>query len=750
VTDAPANKPKPPERRPVERELFGERFVDEYAWLREREDPAVRGLLAAEQSWAEAVLDARTPGLRAELYAQMRGRIKEDDCSVPSKDGPWLYYSRTELGDEYPRHCRRALSEADGPDGPKGREGPEQVYLDENQLAASHGADRGADQDGSSYFDLASLVISPDHRRCAFTVDLDGDELYTICFKDLDTGELLDPLLGETIEVELGCGAGMAWLDDEWLVYTRRDAAHRPWQAWRHRLGTPVADDLLIWQEDDPAFFISVYRTRSDAYVVLSLDSQVTSEVWLLATRPGPGFGQPRLVAARRQGVEYGVDHHECRGEERLFVLTNDGAQNFKIMVAPVPSAEPASPPPPWRELIGHRDAVLIEDLDAFAEHLIVWERADGLPRIRVIPLGLGPGRVEPDHAGDDGNPAAGEHLVAFPDPTYTVWSGSNPEFHAPTLRFGYSSLTTPTSVYDYDPRDRSRLLRKRTEVVGGHDPDAYASARVWATAADGERVPISLVWRRDGDRDTAQARPASARALQLYAYGAYGETSDPSFSSARLSLLDRGMVWAIAHVRGGGELGRRWYEAGKLEHKRNSFSDFIAAAEHLIAEGWTCADRLAGSGASAGGLLIGAVANERPDLFRALVADVPFVDVLNTMLDPSLPLVEVEREEWGDPTTEAGFRWIRGYSPYDNVRAQAYPDMLVTAGWNDPRVGYWEPVKWVARLRERKLDAREILLWTNLDAGHGGASGRFEYLHEIALEYAFLIDRLGLVRSPQ
>ncbi len=722
--------PPPPAKRPVARELFGERLVDEYAWLREREDPAVRELLAAERAYAEAVIDARTPGLRARLYAELRGRIKEDDRSVPSKDGPWLYYSRTELGDEYPRHCRRPVVA----DGRAFEDLPEQVYLDENELAA-----------GLAYFDLASLAISPNHRLCAYTVDLDGDEFYAIRCKDLETGELLEDLIE-------GCGSSLTWLDDAWLVYTRRDESHRPWQAWRHKLGTPVSEDVCIWQEDDPAFFVSAHRTRSDAYLVLSLDSQVTSEQWLIPTRAPEAA--PRLVAGRRSGVEYDVVHHvDEAGRERLFVLTNDGAQNFKVMLAPLanePGRELGEPgrelDQPWRELIGGREQVLIEHLDAFADRLVVWERAAGLQQIRVVPLDPIPSR-----AGDDAQPGlpdsrgGGEHLIAFPDPTYCLWPGANPEFHAATLRFGYSSLTTPSSVYDYDPRDRTRVLRKRSEVVGGHEPSDYASARIWATAPDGERVPISLVWKLGDDCEGPDRRPRGPRPLLLYAYGAYGVTSDPSFSSSRLSLLERGAIRAIAHVRGGGELGRRWYDTGKLAHKHNSFADYIACAEHLIRERWTEPARLAGSGGSAGGLLIGAVANARPELFRALVADVPFVDVLNTMLDPELPLVAVEREEWGDPRDEPGFRWIRAYSPYDNVKPQAYPDMLVTAGWNDPRVGYWEPAKWVARLRERKLDANQILLWTNLDAGHGGASGRFEYLHEIALEYAFLIDRLGL-----
>jgi len=705
-------KPTKPAKRPLERELFGDRLVDEYAWLRDREDPAVRELLEAERVWAEAQLDARTPGLRARLYAEMRARIKEDDRSVPSKDGPFVYYSRTEVGDEYPRHCRRRYAPEQAFEGQ-----PEQVYLDENELAADH-----------DYFDLAGLTISPNHRLCAYTVDLDGDELFQIRFKDLETGELL----ADAIDPPGGCGGAMAWGDDQVLFYTRRDPALRPWQAWRHRVGTSVADDVCVWQEDDPAFFVSLHRTRSDAYVVLSLDSQVSSEQLLIPTRAPESA--PRLVAPRRSGVEYDVAHHHDRGgHERLLVLTNDGAQNFKIMIAPVPGGGEGGEPQPWRELVGVREQVLLEDHDVFADQLVVWERSEGLQRIRVIPLDAGSGWTR-----------AGEHLIEFPDPTYSLWSGSNPEFNASTLRFSYSSLTTPTSTYDYDPRTRTRVLRKRSVVVGGHQPSDYASARIWATAPDGERVPISLVWKREASDDPT-GRPTGPRPLLLYAYGAYGMTSDPSFSSTRLSLLDRGAIRAIAHVRGGGELGRRWYEAGKLEHKRNSFGDFIACAEHLIAQGWTRPEQLAGSGGSAGGLLIGAVANERPELFKALVADVPFVDVLNTMLDPSLPLVGVEREEWGDPATEAGYRWIRAYSPYDNVAAQAYPDMLVLAGWNDPRVGYWEPAKWVARLRDRKTDPNEILLWTNMDAGHGGATGRFEHLHELALEYAFLIDRLGL-----
>jgi oligopeptidase B len=701
-----ASTPPVVPKRPVSRELFGEQLVDAYAWLREREDPEVRALLEAETAHAEALLRERTGELRARLYEELRGRIREDDSSVPSKDGPWLYYSRTEIGDEYPRHCRHPH------DGPPM---PEQVYIDENLLAEGH-----------DYFDLARIAISPNHRLCAYAFDVDGDEVYSVCILDLDSGELL----ADRLE---GCGRSLAWADDTTLFYARLDDALRPWQAWRHRLGTPVDDDVCVWQEDDGKFYLGLHRTRSDAFVVLSVGSQVSSEVRLIPTATPEA--EPILVAARRDNVEYAVMHWRGHAGEQLFVLHNDGARNFAVDLVPLPGRSG----PPARTFIAHREHVLIEDLDVFAEYLVVWERFDGLPRVRVIPL-----EPMPKSAGNDDAPAPGEHLIEFPDPTYSVWADANSEFATTTLRFGYTSLTTPDSIYDYDMRTRTRTLRKRTPVVGGHEPTNYRSARVWANAPDGERVPISLVWRAGPDDPP---RPAQPRPLLLEGYGAYGLTMDPSFSSARLSLLDRGAVVALTHVRGGGELGRRWYDDGKLAAKHNTFTDFIACAEHLISDRWTTPAQLAATGGSAGGLLIGAVANLRPELFTALVLDVPFVDVLNTMLDPDLPLSLVERDEWGDPNTAEGFAWIRAYSPYENIRAQAYPDMLVVSGFNDTRVGYWEAAKWVARLREHKTDEQQILLYVDMDVGHAGASGRFEYLHEIALEYAYLLDRLGLPR---
>ena len=698
-----AKAPPVPFKRVQRRELFGEQLVDEYAWLREREDPRVREHLEAESSYALAHIDAVDTELRARLYAELRARIEARDQTVPSKDGPWLYYSRTEEDDEYPRHCRRrAVSEQ--PFDAR----PEQVYLDENELARGH-----------EYFDLALLVLCPEHRRCAYFVDLEGDELYALYVLDLDTRELEGPIEG--------CAPALAWIDAHSFVYARLDASQRPWQAWRHELGRPTSSDQLLYQEDDGKFHLGLYRTRSGAYVAMSLDSQISSEVHLLPTAAAEqGFD---VVEERREGIEYAISH----GRAGLFMLSNRGGRNFALEFAPLDHGTRGE----WRTLIAHREEVLLEDFDVFAEDLVVWERSEGLLRIRVAPLAPLPERIA-----DASAPAPGEHMIAFDDPCYAVWGGGNCEFETSELHFSYTSLTTPTSTYAYDLRTRSRTLLKRARVLGGHEPAAYESRRVWAVARDGARVPISLVWRREAQTSVEPARP---RPLVLYAYGAYGECSDPYFSSARKSLLDRGVVWAIAHVRGGGELGRAWYEAGKLGAKSNSFSDYIACAEHLIAEGWTTSAQLIGTGGSAGGLLIGAVTNARPELFTAMVADVPFVDVLNTMLDPELPLSLVERDEWGDPQTPEGFGWIRSYSPYDQVRAQDYPHMLVLAGWHDPRVGYWEPAKWVARLREHSTSASEILLWTNMEGGHAGASGRFEYLHEIALEYAFLIGRLGL-----
>ncbi len=685
-----------PAKRPQTRTLFGDTRVDDYGWLRERDEPEVQAHLAAENAYAEQWFANHTGPLRERLFAEMRGRIDERDHSVPVREGEWMYWARTEEGDEYSRHCRVRVPPGQDFDLDPGEHVPgEQIFLDENELAADH-----------EFYDLTSFAISPNQRRCAWLDDTEGDEVFTLHLLDLDTGERL----ADVIE---GCGSSLAWADDETLFYTVLDESLRPHQAWRHRVGSDPSDDVLVLAEPDARFYLSLWRMRSHAFVAFSLDSRVTSEMWLIPT--DQPTAPPRCVVPREQDVEYALEHVGSR----MFMLTNRGARNFRVQVAELITGDRIGE---WQDFLGPRDDIAIEDLDAFEHHLIVWERCDGLQQIRVMAL--------------DGSPDQ-THCIEFPDPTYAIWSSSNPNLQTTNLRFGYSSLTTPMSIYDYDLHTRERTLRKRQTVVGGHDPSEYGSERVWAIAPDGQRVPISLVWHGP--------RPTEPRPLLLNGYGAYGMIFDPAFSLSRLSLLRRGMVWAIAHVRGGAELGRPWYDHGKLEHKPNTFSDFIACAEHLIAEQWTAPDRLAYSGDSAGGLLIGAVLNARPDLVRVAIVDVPFVDALESMLDETLPLSLIEREEWGDPTTAAGYAWLRSYSPYDNVRPQAYPDLLAVVGLNDTRVGYWEAAKWIAKLRDHDTRGSEMVLWIDMNVGHAGPSGRFEYLRELAVEFAFLIERLGL-----
>ncbi|MFV8751538.1 S9 family peptidase [Nannocystaceae bacterium ST9] len=689
-----------PAKRPQTRTHFGDTRVDEYGWLRERDEPEVAAHLAAENAYTEQWLAERTGPLREQLFAEMRARIDERDHSVPIREGEWLYWARTEQGDEYSRHVRVRIPRGQPEDfDPRELVPGEQIFLDENALAEGH-----------DFYDLTAFAISPDQRRCAWLDDVEGDEVFSLRVLDLDGGERL----AEVIE---GCGSSLAWADDHTIFYTRLDEAQRPHEAWRHRVGSDPSEDVLVLAEPDPRFYVSLWRTRSHRFVALSLDSRVTSEMWLIPSDQPDAA--PRCVAAREQDVEYAIEHVG----ERVFMLTNHAARNFRVLVASLDRLDD------WQEFLAHREDVAIEDIDAFEQHLVVWERKAGLQQIRVIAL-------------DSANPdSRDEHCVEFPDPTYAIWSSSNPDVATTTLRFGYSSLTTPSTIYDYDLRTRERTLRKRQEVLGGHDPAEFGSLRIWASAPDGQRVPISLVWH-------GSARPTEARPLLLDGYGAYGAINDPVFASSRLSLLRRGMVWAIAHVRGGAELGRAWYDQGKLAHKHHTFSDFIACAEHLIGEGWTAVDRLACMGGSAGGLLVGAVLNARPELFRVAIADVPFVDALESMLDETLPLSLIEREEWGDPTTPEGYGWLRSYSPYDNVRSQGYPDVLAIAGLNDTRVGYWEAAKWIARLRDHDTRGAELLLWVAMNVGHAGASGRFEYLRELAIEHAFLIERLGLPRA--
>jgi len=689
-TTTPAPTPPLAERRPAVHEAHGDRRVDEYAWLREREDPTVITHLEAENAYTEA-MTAHTRELRERLYAEIVARIQQSDTGAPVPDGPWAYYGRTEEGRQYPILCRRPRGAAEGE--------AEQAILDQNALAEGH-----------EYLRVGDAVASPDQRLLAYTADFDGSEQFTLRVRDLETGRDLDDAV-ERVYYSL------AWASDNaTLFYTRPDEAMRPWQVWRHRLGTPAESDALILQEDDERFFAEVSRSRSGALILVRLESKMTTEVHLL--RAGAPEDALTVVEPRLQSHEYSVEHHG----QRLFIVSNDQAVNFRLLEAPLDTPGRAH----WREVVPHRDDVKLDGVDAFADHLVLYERAGGMRRISVRAI-------------DSGD----THVVEQPESVYTALPSSNREWDTNVLRFDYSSLVTPRSAIDYDVQTRGRTVVKQEPVLGGYDPAGYVTERLWAAAPDGERIPISAVRRRDTPLD------GSAPCL-LYGYGSYETSTEPTFSSPRLSLLDRGFVYAIAHVRGGGEMGRRWYENGKFTRKSNTFTDFIACADHLVAQGWTSHDRLAIRGGSAGGLLIGAVLNLRPDLAAVALAHVPFVDVVTTMLDETLPLTVTEYEEWGDPNQPGAYRDMLAYSPYDNLHAADYPAVLATAGLNDPRVGYWEPAKWVARLRDRRTGSRPVLLQTEMGAGHGGPSGRYDAWRKEAFALAFVLDHLPGWHQPE
>ncbi|HEU4698885.1 MAG TPA: S9 family peptidase, partial [Gemmatimonadales bacterium] len=576
----------------------------------------------------------------------------------------------------------------------------EEIVLDENAMAEGH-----------AYFRVGASEPSPDHRYLAYAVDTSGAEEYVLRVKDLETGELLP-------EEIPGTSGDLEWAEDgRTILYTVLNETHRPATLRRHRLGTDPAEDATVFHEPDDAFFLGLGKSRSREYIFLELASHSTSEVWFVkADAPEAPL---TLFRRRERGVEYDVAHHDGH----FYVLTNEHALNFMILRVPVARVlEGGDHRAEWEVVVPHHEDVKIDGLDLFERHMVVWERSEALPRIRVV------------HLAD-----MGEHHVAFHEPTYALRQGANPEFRTTTLRFVLTSPVTPPTTFDYDMATRTRVVRKVQPVLGGFDPSLYRSERRWATAPDGASVPISLVYRAPLELD-------GTRPLLLYGYGAYGLSYDAAFSSTALNLLDRGVVIGIAHVRGGEEMGRRWYMDGKLLKKPNTFSDFIAVAEHLVHQGVTAPDRLVISGGSAGGLLMGAVTNMRPDLFRAVLADVPFVDVINTMLDPTLPLTVIEYDEWGDPRDPEAYACMRSYSPYDNVAAQPYPRLLIQGGLNDPRVTYWEPAKWAARLRATKTDDNLLILKTNMGAGHGGASGRYDYLREVAFQQGFVLEAMGLV----
>lgn len=689
AAEPPSRRSAEPPRAPTSPRhltIHGDTRTDEYYWLRNREDPEVTAYLEAENAWTATEM-RHTEQLQEQLYREMLGRVQETDLSVPERIDDWWYYARTEEGKQYPIHCRRhRLLDA-----------AEEIVLDQNLLA-----------DGHDYFRLGAFRPSPDHRLLAYATDVAGDERYTLFIKDLSTGALLpERIAAVTYGVEWGN-------DGRMLFYVTVDEAQRPFRLYRHALGTDTGADVLVQQEDDGTFILSLDKTRSRQFIVVYLSSHSSSEVLVIdANQPLDG---PRLLAAREPNVEYSIEHHG----DRFYIVTNDGAVNFRLVEAPVEAGDKSS----WRTLIPHRDHVKLDGADAFQDHLAVYEREDATPHVRIRDLRTGE-----------------EHRIVFPEEVYTVQPARNPEFAAGTLRFIYTSPVTPMSVIDYGMADQSWALRKRQPVLGGYDETLYRTERAFAHAADGTRIPLSLVFREPLERN-------GQRPLLLQGYGSYGSNFDPAFSSNAVSLLDRGVVIAIAHIRGGEEMGRLWYEQGKLLQKGNTFSDFIAAAEHLIESGHTAADRLVITGGSAGGLLMGAVVNMRPDLFAGVVAEVPFVDVVSTMLDESIPLTVIEYEEWGNPTDPAYYRCMKSYSPYDNVAAQPYPPMLVTAGLNDPRVAYWEPAKWVAKLRATTTSSARLLLKTNMGAGHSGPSGRYDYLREAAFKYAFILDTLGLDRA--
>ncbi len=662
---------------------------DPYRWLEERDAPDVLAHLEAENAWLEAEL-ADQKDLREALFQEIKGRIRETDLSLPVPWGPWLYYQRTTAGDEYPRHyrCPRPADGSLSLDDAR-----EELLLDPNALAAG------------GYLSIGAFSISPDHSRLAYSLDTSGDEIYRLYVKELASGEV------HALPFEQ-CDGSMTWANDSaTLFFGELDDTHRPHRLHRHRLGQPGAEQ--VFEEHDGRFFLNCYRSSSERQLILLLNSKTTSETWVLDANTPEGTWT--CLAPREEDHEYYADHGKLDGEWTWLIRSNQTGINFALYQAS--EAEPSRAH--WRELIAHDEARMLEGVSLNAEAFILSLREGGLPIIQVHPQGAAP------------------YPLQLPDAAYSLYVQDSLEFESPVIRLRYEALNRPAQVRQLELATGAQQVLKETPVEGPFDADAYVSQRLWATAADGTRIPISLVARRE-----TLGQPAP---LYLYGYGAYGESLDPWFSHARLSLLERGFVFAIAHVRGGGELGEAWYRAGKLEHKTNTFGDFIACAEHLIAEGYTTAPQLAISGGSAGGLLIGAVLNLRADLFGAAIAEVPFVDVLNTMQNPDLPLTVTEYDEWGDPNEPEVYARIKAYAPYENVRAQAYPAMLVVAGYNDSRVQYWEAAKWVARLRASKTDSNPLLLKTDLGAGHGGMSGRYQALRDVALEYAFLLKVLGL-----
>ncbi len=693
-------KPKPPIATKIPHRItqHGKTRVDDFFWLRERENPQVMAYLKAENAYLEEMM-AHTGKLQEQLFEEMKGRIPESDVSAPLRRGKFIYYSHMEPGKQYPIYCRKAVSRR-----ANSGEAPEAVLLDQNALAEGH-----------SYCDLGGYEISPDHSKLAYLLDTEGGEAYVLHVKDL----VNDRLLSEAIPNIWGwmmARIGLAWTQDgQALYYSTMDAAHRPYRLYYHRLGDDPTQDKLVYEEADELFSMTITPSRSGAYLWVNLHTTSCTEVRCLSLTGQPGGIETSnlfTIAERKPLIENRAEHQG----DRFLILTNEGAQNFRLMAAPVGDPKPEN----WREILAERADVTLESVLAFKNDLVLVERKDGLRQVRI--------------SATDGISAV--RYIPMPEAAYTLAPDQNPEAATRTLRFTYSSLVTPRSVIDYDMAKGHWKIAKQDIIPSGYDANLYQTERIFAPAADGKRVPISLVYRKGVQRN-------GQNPLVLYGYGSYGYSLDPYFNSNRLSLLDRGFIYALAHIRGGSDLGRAWYEDGKLLKKKNTFTDFIACAEHLIAEKYTCQEKLAIFGGSAGGLLVGAVMTMRPDLCQTVVAEVPFVDVVNSMSDPTIPLTTHEYDQWGNPDDPEYFEYMMSYSPYDNLQATDYPHILLTTGLQDPRVAFWEPAKFCAKLRALKTNDNLVLLKTDFDVGHGGASGRYNALKDVALVYAFLLDRL-------
>jgi oligopeptidase B len=673
-----------PKKIPTQLEKHGQVRVDDYYWLRERENSEVIRYLNEENARTAQEM-AHTGDLEEKLFEEIKGRFKQTDMSVPYRRDDYYYYTRYEQGKEYPLYARKRGS----------LDQPEEIMLDANALAEGH-----------EFFSMGGSAVSSGQDILAYAIDTQGRRIHTAYLKNLLTGEILPDVLSNVTE-------NLVWANDnKTLFYAKQDETTlRQYQIYRHVLGTDPAADQLVYQEDDETFVAYIFKTKSKKFLmIVSVHTNSQEYRYLEADKP---FGEFRIFLPRRREHEYHVDHFQ----DRFIVRTNDDAKNFRLMWTPIdrPAGEH------WQEIVPHRSDVYLGDFELFRDHLVLEERSRGLTQIRIISWSGG-----------------ADHYLEFAEPAYRANLNVNLQFDTPTVRFEYTSMKTPLSIFDYDMKTRQRTLLKQEEVLGGFTPDDYVTERLYAPTPDGTLIPLSLLYRKG-------ARRTGDNPLLLYGYGSYGASIDAAFSSPRLSLVDRGFVYVIAHVRGGQEMGRQWYEDGKLLKKKNTFTDFIAAAEFLIREKFTAPEKLFAMGRSAGGLLMGAAANMRPDLFAGIVAEVPFVDVVTTMLDASIPLTTGEYDEWGDPNQKEFYDYMLSYSPYDNVERQAYPAMLITGGLHDSQVQYWEPAKWAARLLERKTDDRRILLKTNMEAGHGGASGRFRRHRETAFSYLFLLDLAGI-----